>query len=103
MLDPSALLAYPLGRKGGNFPMSDKRNLEIRGHTWWFVRAIPKALAGFMPEKYTGKAHVKINLHTSDLREAHHRRRLALAEFEKVVNEAERAKRGDAAAEIMRL
>lgn len=81
--------------------MSDTRYLELRGKTWWFIRKIPKALAGDMPSPHTGKAHVRTNLHTSDLREAHRRRLMANADFETAMSIAEKRTKGEPLAAVM--
>jgi integrase len=73
----------------------------MRGRTWWFIRKIPKVLSGDMPDPYTGKAHVRKNLHTSDLREAHRRRLGANAEYETALGVAERRNKGEPVAAAM--
>lgn len=82
--------------------MADTRYLELRGKTWWYIRAIPRALSGDMPEPYTGKAHVRKNLRTADLREAHRRRLMANAEYETALSVAEKRSKGEPVAEVMR-
>src|SRR5262245_522480 len=75
--------------------MSDTAYLDLRGRTWWYDRKVPVDLRPFMPEPLTGKARYRVNLMTSDLREAQKLRLTYNPAFETTLALARRRKNGE--------
>lgn len=83
--------------------MADTKHLSLRGRKWWYVRDIPKAVRAFMAPGYTGKAHYRRNLNTSDLLIAQTMRPQLNAEFLAEVALARKASHGEEDAKLRSL
>jgi hypothetical protein len=59
------------------------RHLELRGRIWWVIKTVPPSL-----RKGIGKTKLRVNLRTSDLRQAQSKRYAALAQIEERLNDA---------------
>src|SRR5262245_40357990 len=80
--------------------MADELHLQRRGLKYWFIREIPKKLRPLVRVPYTGKAHFRKNLHTTDLVAAQVQRMMVNAEFVIVIAEAKKREQGDMDAEL---
>jgi integrase len=81
--------------------MADELHLQRRGLKYWFIREIPKKLRPLIRAPYTGKAHFRRNLHTSDLVTAQAQRAKVNAEFEIEIKLASQRRQGDMDVELM--
>lgn len=76
--------------------MADTRRLEIRGRTYWYQRAFPTAMRQWLPEPFTGKSNLRVNLKTDSLRGAQQRRSQQDALFDRLIVSAKASASGEA-------